>query len=114
MSINHMLNETFDIQINGISKGIYGETVDAWVTTWSGIPGRLQRFSRADSERIFTDKTVVWSDYVLYLLPTQTIKAEYRVLYTDLDGVDRVFEVRSVDNSNQMAHHKRVELLEIR
>ena len=111
MSISHLFNITVDIHRPTMTAGSYGEPIKtyAMLAVGDNIPFRLQKLkSNDDDERIWADKETVWADYVGFCDALVTVAATDRVIYGS-----RTFEVRSVDNVNQMDILKRIELLEI-
>lgn len=107
MGIDNLYNITFDVQRPTMTKDDYGGSVKTWADLFKDIKGRLQK--RRGSEIIFADRDTIWSDYVLYCSPTVAIANKDRIKYDS-----RYFLVRGSDNVNQMDHHQKVDLLEIK
>jgi len=107
MAIDNLYNITVDIQRPTMSQDDYGAQVKTWTDLFKNVKGRLQR--KGAREVIFADKDTVWSDYTFYCSPMIAISNKDRIEY---DG--RYFMVRGTDNANQMNHHQKVDLLEIK
>jgi len=108
MSITHLFNITVDIHRPTMTAGTYGEPIKtfAMLAIGNDIPFRLQKLK--SEEMVWSSKETVFSNYVGFCDSTVTIAATDRVIYGT-----RTFEVRAVDNANQMDVFKRVDLLEI-
>lgn len=114
MGLEHLYNISVNIIRPAITQGSYMEQVRSDATVATNTRGRLQRQKKIDPERVFSGKDVVWSDYVFYCDDSVDVQATDVLKYVDAEGVTRSFDIRAVDNSNQMDVYKRVELLEIR
>jgi len=107
MSIDNLYNITVNVQRPAMSQDDYGAAVKTYADLFTNIKARLQK--KSGREIVFSDRDTIWSDYVLYCSPTVAIANQDRIEYDS-----RYFLVRGTDNANQMDHHKRVDLLEIK
>lgn len=107
MNFNGLLNKTGNVQrYTTVDDGMGGQT-KTWATIYRRVPIRVNALA-AREIAILQDAANVKADYKIFCRPFDVREGDRFVV----DG--RTFEVKKVDNYDEMGHHLRVTCLEVR
>ncbi len=112
MSFEDLLVDDFYAQSKTEVDDGGGGRVPAWVDDGDSFKGRLSTWSgggRIDaSERLSSDKLIVFATHKLFCLGTVVLTEEQRIRYGT-----RFFEIKGIVNPSNISHHLEVYLLEL-